>query len=368
MKTYLHMNSKWLRTAIGIIVLLFTTAVCNVRAESVTSVDTMGPDTAAVENAHRVLADTVAVSEQNPNNRQKDRVGHFKALTKKIVNHKNDIVFVVVALMIMLVLLYLVGAWLFFLFKDTHPHKEDCLNWGMRALLILMIIEICVFSNSSWAYLALVALCVLLLDKYIPGLLTDFSKAAAAIQGKPLDLPQASPREISQKREAEAVESSQSLEPTRPINAIHPPKPAMHLQRSDVQLVHQQVADYTAVEQLSLEYLKNKRYPNLQGLVKVRLNTRERVILDGLVQQENKNVIIEIKYCRNANAVRKYQLQELYKAAEFISRETAKPTEVLLFIVADNEEIKIQLEQVYSQIPGGTNLTIEIHTKEEIII
>ena len=89
MKTYLHINPKWLRTAIGIIVLLFTTAVCNVRAESVTSVDTMGPDTAAVENAHRVLADTVAVSEQNPNNRQKDRVGHFKALTKKIVNHKH---------------------------------------------------------------------------------------------------------------------------------------------------------------------------------------------------------------------------------------------------------------------------------------
>ena len=106
----------------------------------------------------------------------------------------------------------------------------------------------------------------------------------------------------------------------------------------------------------------------MQGLVKLRISAQERIVLDGLVQQENKNVIIEIKYCRNENAIRRYQLQGLYKAAEFISRRTAKPTEVLLFVVTDNEEIKARLEQIYSQIPEGMNLILEVHTKAEITI
>ena len=301
MKTYLHMNSKWLRTAIGIMVLLFTTAVCNVRAEFVIPVDTIGSDTSCIEKlSSDVTVNTGSTSEEFSNVRHKNTFGTIKALTKKIVNHKNDIVFIVVALLIVIVLLYLASAWVFFLFKKTHPHKEDCLNWGIRAFLLLMIIEICVFSNSSWAYLALVALCVLLLDKYIPGLLTDFSKAAAAIQGKPLDLQQASPAEISKKRKAEAVENSPKIAPARSFRD----KPSLN----------------------------------------------------------------EIKYCRNENAIRRYQLQGLYKAAEFISRRTAKPTEVLLFIVTDNEEIKARLEQIYSQIPEGMNLILEIHTKAEITI
>ena len=104
----------------------------------------------------------------------------------------------------------------------------------------------------------------------------------------------------------------------------------------------------------------------MQGLVKLRISAQERIVLDGLVQQENKNVIIEIKYCRNENAIRRYQLQGLYKAAEFISRRTAKPTEVRLFIVTDNEEIKARLEQIYSQRPEGMNMILEIHTQAEI--
>lgn len=369
MKTYLHMNPKWLRTAIGIIVLLFTTAVCNVRAEFVIPVDTIGSDTSGIEKLFSdVTVNTDSTNEEFSNVRHKNTFGTIKALTKKIVNHKNDIVFIVVALLIVIVLLYLASAWVFFLFKKTHPLKEDCLNWGMRAFLLLMIIEICVFSNSSWAYLALVALCVLLLDKYIPGLLTDFSKAAAAIQGKPLDLRQASPAEISKKRKAEAVENSPEIAPARSFRDKPSLNETINLQLTDAHLVNQQVADYTAVEQLALKYLKERRYPNLQGLVKVRMNSNERVVLDGLVQQENKNVIIEIKYCRNENAIRRYQLQGLYKAAEFISRRTAKPTEVLLFIVTDNEEIKARLEQIYSQIPEGMNLILEIHTKAEITI
>ena len=368
MKTYLHMNLKWLRTAIGIIVLLFTTAVCNVRAEFVIPVDTIGSDTSGIEKlSSDVTVNTDSTSEEFSNVRYKNTSGTIKALTKKIVNHKNDIVFIVVALLIVIVLLYLASAWVFFLLKKTHPHKEDCLNWGMRAFLLLMIIEICVFSNSSWAYLALVALCVLLLDKYIPGLLTDFSKAAAAIQGKPLDLQQASPAEISKKRKAEAVETSPKVAPTKSIRDKPSLNETINLQLTDAHLVNQQVADYTAVEQLALNFL-GERYPNLQGLVKLRISAQERIVLDGLVQQENKNVIIEIKYCRNENAIRRYQLQGLYKAAEFISRRTAKPTEVLLFIVTDNEEIKARLEQIYSQIPEGMNLILEIHTKAEITI
>lgn len=368
MKTYLHMNPKWLRTAIGIIVLLFTTAVCNVRAESVTRIDTICSDTSVIERpASDVKVNADSISEGISNARPQNPWGHIKAQTKKIVNHKNDIVFIVDALLIVLVLLYLAAALIFFHFKNTHPQKEACFNWGMRAFLILMIIEICVFSNSSWAYLALVALCVLLLDKYIPGLLTDFSKAAAAIQGKPLDLQQASPAEISKKRKAEAVETSPKVAPTRSIRDKPSLNETINQQLTDAHLVNQQVADYTAVEQLALNFL-GERYPNLQGLVKLRISAQERIVLDGLVQQENKNVIIEIKYCRNENAIRRYQLQGLYKAAEFISRRTAKPTEVLLFIVTDNEEIKARLEQIYSQIPEGMNLILEIHTKAEITI
>ena len=198
-------------------------------------------------------------------------------------------------------------------------------------------------------------------------MLTDFSKAAAAIQGKPLDLQQASPAEISKKRKAEAVETSPKIAPPRSIRDKPSLNETINLQLTDAHLVNQQVADYTAVEQLALNFL-GERYPNLQGLVKLRISAQERIVLDGLVQQENKNVIIEIKYCRNENAIRRYQLQGLYKAAEFISRRTAKPTEVLLFIVTDNEEIKARLEQIYSQIPEGMNLILEIHTKAEITI
>ena len=363
MKTYLHMNPKWLRTAIGIIVLLFTTAVCNVRAEFVIPIDNIGSDTSGIEKlSSDVTVNTDSTSEEFSNVRHKNTFGTIKALTKKIVNHKNDIVFIVVALLIVIVLLYLASAWVFFLFKKTHPHKEDCLNWGMRAFLLLMIIEICVFSNSSWAYLALVALCVLLLDKYIPGLLTNFSKAAAAIQGK-LSITYPTQQEMSNKRKSEAIENSvnanQQARP-RPVGVI-----GRNINRQEIHLINRQVAEYTAVEQLAINHLQQE-YPNFQGPIKLRMDANQRVVLDGLIQNEDKNIIVEIKYCQNDN-LNTRKLKPLFEVADYITKKTGISTMLLLFIVVDQEPLKHKLETKYQeQLFDGMNLQVQVYTREEL--
>lgn len=363
MKTYLHMNPKWLRTAIGIIVLLFTTAVCNVRAESVTRIDTKCSDTSVIERpASDVKVNADSTSVEFSNVRHKNTFGTIKALTKKIVNHKNDIVFIVVALLIVIVLLYLASAWVFFLFKKTHPHKEDCLNWGMRAFLLLMIIEICVFSNSSWAYLALVALCVLLLDKYIPGLLTDFSKAAAAIQGK-LSITSPTQQEMSDKRKSEVIENSVNVNQqahSKPVGVM-----GRNINRQEIHLINRQVAEYTAVEQLAINHLQQE-YPNFQGPIKLRMDANQRVVLDGLIQNEDKNIVVEIKYCQNEN-LNTRKLKPLFEVTDYITKKTGISTMLLLFIVVDQEPLKHKLEAKYQeQLFDGMNLQVQVYTREEL--
>lgn len=363
MKTYLHMNPKWLRTVIGIMVLLFTTAVCNVRAESVTCIDTICSDTSVIERpASDVKVNADSISEEFSNVRHKNTFGTIKALTKKIVNHKNDIVFIVVALLIVIVLLYLAAAWVFFLFKKTHPHKEDCLNWGMRAFLLLMIIEICVFSNSSWAYLALVALCVLLLDKYIPGLLTDFSKAAAAIQGK-LSITSPTQQEMSDKRKSEVIENSVNVNQqahSKPVGVM-----GRNINRQEIHLINRQVAEYTAVEQLAINHLQQE-YPNFQGPIKLRMDANQRVVLDGLIQNENKNIVVEIKYCQNEN-LNTRKLKPLFEVTDYITKKTGISTMLLLFIVVDHEPLKHKLEAKYQeQLFDGMNLQVQVYTREEL--
>ena len=357
------MNPKWLRTAIGIIVLLLTTATCNVRAESVIPIDTIGSDISSLEKlTSDVTVNADSTNEGIPNIRHKNTFGTIKALTKKIVNHKNDIVFIVVFLLIVLVLLYLAFALVFFHFRNTHPQKEAYLNLGMRAFLILMIIEICVFSNSSWAYLALVALCILLLDKYIPGLLTNFSKAAAAIQGK-LSITYPTQQEMSNKRKSEAIEDSVNADQqahTRSMGVI-----GRNISPQEIHLINRQVAEYTAVEQLAINHLQQE-YPNFQGPIKLRMDANQRVVLDGLIQNEDKNIIVEIKYCQNDN-LNTRKLKPLFEVADYITKKTGISTMLLLFIVVDQEPLKHKLETKYhEQLFDGMNLQVQVYTREEI--
>lgn len=359
-----HISKTYLKFSVLFVLCIAPiVCICGTEDDSLTTASSRSSAIVYIHptNTHHISVDNSPTESTLP---LVDVKNNRMAFIKTLLKYKNDIISAFMFVMILICIIVKV-IYKLVLTKGGETDSKITSFIG-KWTIIFCIIFICVFSNSSWAYLALVVLCILLLDKYVPGLLTEFSKAAAAIQGKTLNITSATQGEISQKRKQEVTENIPEERSNRPSMSFGGER-SHELLASNVHVVDQQFKEYTQIEQFALNFL-GKRYPSLQGLVKLRISGQERIVLDGLVQQKNKNVIIEIKYCRNENQVKRYQLQELFKAAEFISRKTAKLTEVLLFIVVENEDIKAKLEHIYNQIPEGTNLIIEVHTKEDISI
>ena len=82
----------------------------------------------------------------------------------------------------------------------------------------------------------------------------------------------------------------------------------------------------------------------------IRGSKQQKFELDGLVIGNNGNRIIEIKYCISSNLqVLYHSLRNLKGACEYLSISTRKSTEILLFIVTKNKEVKEIIERDFDE-------------------
>lgn len=261
--------------------------------------------------------------------------------------------------------------------SEEKSTSKSIISTLIQVILITTIIMIGVLSDSSWSHLVLIILCVIALEKYNPGLLTIFTKAAAALHGNPLDLTPSTQKELDQKRQAEALEE-EYIEDTQNTATDESVKEEQNSDNAEVreetverrkvnfkEILHSRVQEYSKVEQLALQYLEEE-YPNLQKSVRLRINSHDRIDLDGLVQNIDSNIIVEIKFCRSVHPI-KYNLNKLHEVAKYIFHRTGKITEVLLFVVTESDDLKQKLENLYRQPFQQTNLLqVRVHTLKEL--
>ena len=324
-----------------------------------------------------IVRDTVYINIVNSSNIFDDEqcFVDISKFIKDVYKYREEIVlcliFIVITIsFIILLLIKIISC----INKSTYKYTIDVL---MQIILVSTIIAICIFSQSSWSYLALVVLCILSLDKYKHGLLGGFSKVAAALQGKDLDLTPSTQKELDQKRQAEALEE-EYIEDTQNTATDESVKEEQNSDNAEVreetverrtvnfkEILHSRVQEYSKVEQLALQYLEEE-YPNLQKSVRLRINSHDRIDLDGLVQNKDSNIIVEIKFCRSVHPI-KYDLNKLHEVAKYIFHRTGKITEVLLFVVTESDDLKQKLENLYRQPFQQTNLLqVRVHTLKEL--
>lgn len=289
------------------------------------------------------------------------KISGVKNFLDAVDTYKNDVIILIfLCFLILFAILLLVIK--FLPVVNDQKKRQTIINTLMQLIIISIIVLICFISDSSWAYLALVILCILYLNQYKEGLLQNFSTIAAALQGK-LSITYPTQQEMSDKRKTEAIENSvnanQQAHP-RPVGVM-----GRNINRHEIHLINRQVAEYTAVEQLAINHLQQE-YPNFQGPIKLRMDANQRVVLDGLIQNENKNIVVEIKYCQNEN-LNTRKLKPLFEVTDYITKKTGISTMLLLFIVVDQEPLKHKLETKYQeQLFDGMNLQVQVYTREEL--
>ena len=229
--------------------------------------------------------------------------------------------------------------------KKNNTYEEICTTI-IKIILCLFLSLICVFSNSSWAYLVLIALTLLLFDKYIP--LNRLSEIVSLLQGQPKISPQTA-EEKKERAEKEIIQDSkidQNTQQSASNRKVQDKKDKAQRKMS----IDDRVQKYIKIEQESLNFLE-KKYPKLQRNVRIRGSKLQKFELDGLVIGNNGNRIIEIKYCISSNLqVLYHSLYNLKGACEYLSISTRKSTEILLFIVTKNKEVKNIIERDFNKI------------------
>ena len=256
--------------------------------------------------------------------------------------HKEGIIFflIVVLFLIALITLRICKC----IAKKNNTYEEICTTI-IKIILCLFLSLICVFSNSSWAYLVLIALTLLLFDKHIP--LDRLSEILSLLQGQPKVSPQTA-EEKKEQAKKEVIQDSkidQNTQQTESNRRTQDKKDKAQRKMS----IDDRVQKYMKIEQESLNFLE-KQYPKLQRNVHIRGSKQQKFELDGLVIGNNGNRIIEIKYCISSNLqVLYHSLRNLKGACEYLSISTRKSTEILLFIVTKNKEVKEIIERDFDE-------------------
>lgn len=277
--------------------------------------------------------------------------------------YKNDFIIILFLCLVSLFAIILSVIKFTGIVKDEKK-RNTLVNTLKQVIIISIIVLVCFLSDSSWAFLALVILCVLYLDKYNPGLLSKFSKAAAAIQGKDVNVSAATQADVNDKLKMEVTESKTS--PVEAATNVATAKGRVNKKtQGPIELKESGIAPYEEAERLALDYLGTK-YQNLQRQVVFKLGAHDKIVFDGFAQNEEENIIVEVKYCsKYANG--RYHLGPLYMAAERIKQLTKKRTTILLFIVTDDKITQHRLQEIYNLNSLSDNLLqVIVSTKTEL--
>lgn len=205
----------------------------------------------------------------------------------------------------------------------------------MQILLIVIIAFIAIYSDSHWAYLALVVLCVLGIFKYNNKLFEKFKDILKNIYGH-IDKEKLTGEEINNRILQKINRTNENLD--------------------------------DAVELDSLVFNKlAKWYPDVQRYIKIKNASHAYYELDGLIEKLNINYVVEIKhYHQNLD---RNNFQHIQPVIDYITDKTGKPTILLLFIVTSNLDEKQKVITHYNDdnyVISNFPLYVKVFTKNEL--
>ena len=259
-----------------------------------------------------------------------EEVSCWVSMLSFVKEYKKDIVFLFS--FIAFILIGIVAAIFKWGKKDT---TSPCYERIRLSFVITGVFTLCAFSDSSWAYLVLVAIVLMYMNRENPELLEKVGNAMSVLHGKNIHTDLGTPSEREKKRleEAMAAESGVAQETSSKKQTT---------QKSPKAYMSRDMQKYINAEDRIIQML-SEQYPNLETGRVVEMNG-ERVLLDGLVQGAHENLIIEIRYLRDPMRIRSITgLHELLNVREYIQTKSHKPTYVGIYVVTDSEEKKEQM-------------------------
>ena len=329
-----------------------------------------------VDSLHLNLSVEQAVNACCESETPEESVCWFLKMLQYVKEYKRDFVFLIS--LIALVLCGVISAIYRWGKKDT---TSVVYKYSHQCLILIGIVTLCVFSDSSWFYLLLAAILLIYITKEDPDLLKRIREAMSALQGRNISTDPATSREIEDKRNEEVRETMPSI-PTSPAPAPKDEK-SSKLQKAstDGKTLAERIEERKNMhlsdivrkainaEDLVIQMLSTE-YPNIETSRAIEVEGK-RIVLDGFVQGAHENLIIEVKYLSNPIRIRNIAgLPELLKLREYVQAQSHKPTFDKIYVVTDNKVTKGQMVEMSAMPYVSRSLTsyadIKIYTFNEL--
>lgn len=303
----------------------------------------------------------------------KEEIGWLKSTLIFVKEYKKEIV--LLFLLLTLIIDGIVFAVCRWRKKNTTFYKRVS-----QSLVIISVITLCVFSDSSWFYLVLVAILMIYINRENPELLNEIRDAIAALQGRNIPTEKATPKEIEAKHQEEA---QADIPVTSAPPVAHPEKKgsagntasaegrtlAERINARQNMHLSENVRKAINAEDLVIQMLRED-YPNIETSRAIEVEGR-RYVLDGFVQGAHENLIVEVKYMSNPLGIRHIVgIPQLLKARSYVQSQSRKPTFVQICVVTDDKQKKEQMVDMSLSPFVKNSLTnyanIAIYTFEEL--
>lgn len=254
--------------------------------------------------------------------------------------------------------IYITFILLLLLVVNWRSNKEEKIKKLIKWIYIVAVIA--VLSESSWCYLVLMALVLLYISGNDKDLIDQIGNVIATLQGKNFKTEKATQadkekNESEQRRSIEEelrkmqqalAEIPQSVEQPRRRKAAPQQKTFMESSGEYVQ----KSIDYANQSEGKIMEKLRYIYPQMER-ERVVVVDGMRIYLDGFVQTERENIIIEVKYVRTKiNALKISGLEKLLEAKDYIQQTTRKSTSIRIIIVTSTADLKEDVEEYYSMI------------------
>lgn len=228
-------------------------------------------------------------------------------------------------------------------------------NIAVQVLLIFVIVFIAIYSDSQWAYLALMVLCLLGIFKFNPNLLKRFINILKAVYGN-YEVIEMGPLQIEKKVEAEFKEvkmkSGYMLDNCGDV-------------RREVLKQDNGLKKYIELEQLALNMLE-KQYPNLQKYVQIKAHPKYNFELDGLIEEKNIVYAVDVKYIHDIFDM-EHLSQRMSKIVYFVTTVIGKPTKMLLLLITSDKSMRNKiLNELNDKSVSDYTPIVKVYTEQEL--
>lgn len=310
-----------------------------------------------VDSLHINLSVEQAVNACCENETPEKAVCWFTKMLQYSKEYKKEILFVL-TLSIVLLLLLKLGFKQISYRKKNKSEKKKLNTKDIERLCVVAFAAVCLWLDTTWFYLILASILLYYVDKWeiCPELLAGIANIIKLLQGK-LEISNQSEEDQKQKLKKEAEQEYEQVSQETPEEK--------HNVSSKEVWIHQRMSDGERVENLALDWYE-KQYPALQRNVRIRLNPRSRIDLDGLFLGEDRNAILEVRCCtHNIRQIMNFKLDYLYEAANYLRQKTGHVTSIIICVVVSSETQK-RMVHSYFEHRNIKGVDLQVYTEEEL--